>query len=246
MDDDLVARRDVPTDDYSFDDIQLEDRRPRSLFRSIVWLVVLLVALPFALTLVYTVIPPVSTLMVARWATLRPVQRQWVPIASISPTLQRAVLASEDARFCTHNGIDWRELRGVLEAAGEDGPTRGASTVTMQVAKNLFLWNGAGYIRKPIEIVLAYWIDLVWTKKRVLEVYLNVAEWGPNGVFGAEAGARHAFGKSATNLAPREAALMAAALPNPIIRNTARPTRGQIQRAALIARRTADISCAAN
>lgn len=243
MSGDFSARRDEPPPRYDDDPVLLDERRPRSLFRKLILALIALALLPFALTLVYLVVPPPSTLMLARWATLRPVDREWVPLDRISPALQRAVIGSEDARFCLHGGVDWGALRSVMETAGEDGPARGASTITMQTAKNLFLWNGFGYVRKPIEIALAHWIDLIWPKRRVLEVYLNIAEWGPNGVFGAEAGARHAFGKPAARVTGREAGLMAAALPNPIVRNTARPTRAQVRRGAVLAARGADTSC---
>ncbi|MFC7053217.1 transglycosylase domain-containing protein [Hansschlegelia quercus] len=194
-----------------------------------------LVALPFLLTLLYSVVPPVSTLMIARWATLRPVERVWTPIDRIAPALPQAVLVSEDARFCSHHGVDWGALRGVFARHG--GPARGASTIPMQVAKNLFLWQGAPYLRKPLEIVLAHWIDLVWTKRRVMEVYLNIAEWGPNGVFGAEAGARRAFGRSAGALTPQQAARMAAALPNPVTRDPKLGGRQASAHAAIVAAR---------
>jgi monofunctional glycosyltransferase len=175
------------------------------------------------LGLVYRFVPPVSTLMLARWATFRPVERITVPLEAIAPSLPAAVIASEDAHFCTHGGVDWGALREVIEDAEDDGPSRGASTIAMQTAKNVFLWPGRSYIRKGLELPIALYIDLVWGKRRVMEVYLNVAEWG-DGVFGAEAAARRHFGKSARNLTRNEAALLAAALPNPRLRNAGRPT----------------------
>jgi monofunctional biosynthetic peptidoglycan transglycosylase len=196
-----------------------------------------LAALPFVLTLVYAVVPPVSTLMLARWATAQPVTRSWTPLDRISPALPRAVMVSEDALFCRHSGVDWGAIRTVMKQGGADGPGRGASTIAMQVAKNLFLWQGAAYLRKPLEIVLAHWIDLVWSKRRVMEVYLNIAEWGPNGTFGAEAGARRAFKRGAGRLDARQAALMAAALPNPILRDPGRPSARARAHAAVIASR---------
>lgn len=159
-------------------------------WRRALQILVLLVAIPIVLTVVYAVAPAPSTLMIARWLTLRPVDRVWVPFESISPSLPRAVIVSEDANFCRHHGVDWGAVRTVMREGGDSGPGRGASTITMQVAKNLFLWQGAAYVRKPLEIVLAHWIDLAWSKRRVMEVYLNIAEWGPDGTFGAEAGAR--------------------------------------------------------
>ncbi|BCJ89359.1 monofunctional biosynthetic peptidoglycan transglycosylase [Terrihabitans soli] len=206
-------------------------------------ILLILAATPIFLSALYAVVPPVSTLMLFRWATFRTVERDWVPLEEISPNLPRAVIASEDGGFCRHWGVDWGAVREVIEEASEDWPERGASTVSMQLVKNLYLWQGFGWLRKPIEIVLAHWIELTWSKHRIMEVYLNIAEWGPNGVFGAEAGARRAFGKSAKNLSAREAAIMVAALPNPIIRNPARPTAGQLRRAGQIAGRGADTSC---
>lgn len=184
--------------------------------------------------LLYRVVPVPSTLMLARWLTLRPVEREWVPLAQISPNLIRAVIAAEDQRFCSHRGVDWIELNAVLE--DEDGPSRGASTLTMQTAKNVFLWPGRSYIRKGLEIPLALAIDFAWGKQRVIEVYLNVAEWG-HGLFGAEAAAQHYFGKSAARLSPAEAARLAAALPNPLLRDPGRPNRGLQSAAARTQRR---------
>jgi monofunctional biosynthetic peptidoglycan transglycosylase len=121
--------------------------------------------------------------------------------------------------------VDWGALHEVVEEAekDEDSPSRGASTIPMQTAKNLFLWPSRSYIRKGIEIPLALLIDLAWSKRRILEIYLNIAEWG-DGIFGAEAAARHYFHKSADRLDAREAALLATALPNPRLRNPARPS----------------------
>lgn len=183
--------------------------------------------LPLVLTIVYNVVPPVSTLMLARWATLRPVERDWVSIDQISPALIRSVLASEDARFCQHPGVDFVELNNVLDDS-EDGfdAARGASTITMQLAKNLFLWNDRSFIRKGLEFPLALYIDFVMSKRRQMEVYLNIAEWGPDGQFGIEAGAQRAFKVSAAALSPRQAALMAVMLPNPHRRDAAKPSGG--------------------
>jgi monofunctional glycosyltransferase len=185
----------------------------------------LALALGFAvLILVYRFLPPISTLMLARWLEGEMVERHYVPLERISGFLRAAVIVSEDARFCEHNGVDWSALREVLDRPGANGPKRGASTIPMQTAKNLFLWPSRSYVRKAIEIPLALLIDLEWPKRRILEVYLNLAEWG-KGVFGAEAAARHYFHKSADRLDAREAALLATALPNPSHRNAARPSR---------------------
>ena len=187
--------------------------------------------LPYLLTPLYRVVDPVSTPMLARWVLGKRVDRTFVPLERIAPVLPRSVIASEDARFCSHHGIDWTELRSSIEDAEDITEARGGSTITQQTAKNLFLWSGRSFIRKGLEFPLAFWIDLVLPKRRVLEIYLNIAEWGPNGEFGAEAGARRAFQKSARELSPREAALMAAILPNPIRRSAGAPRAG-VQRLA--------------
>jgi monofunctional biosynthetic peptidoglycan transglycosylase len=175
-----------------------------------------------AAIILFRFMPVPSTPMLARMALLRPVERDWVPLSAISPHLVRAVIAAEDQRFCGHSGIDWVELNKVLE--DENGPGRGASTLTMQTVKNVFLWPGRSVIRKGLELPLAVVVDAVWGKRRVIEIYLNVAEWG-EGLYGAEAAARAYFGKPASALLPGEAARLAAALPNPRARNPARPTR---------------------
>jgi monofunctional biosynthetic peptidoglycan transglycosylase len=195
--------------------------------RGVAWLVLGLVGawivVVLLLTLLYTVVPPVSTLMLGRWLTLQGVERTAVTLDEISPALPRAVIASEDGRYCQHGGVDWDALRQVIEEADEDGPSRGASTISMQLAKNLFLWPGRSYLRKGMEIPLALLIDLAWSKRRLLENYLNIVELG-EGVFGAEAAAQRYFGKRARDLSPSEAALLAAALPSPILRNPGRPS----------------------
>ncbi|KQU52820.1 monofunctional biosynthetic peptidoglycan transglycosylase [Bosea sp. Leaf344] len=202
---------------------------------------VALVALAAALLVglvLFRFAPAPSTLMIGRWLTLQPVSRDWVPLREISPQLIRAVVAAEDQRFCQHRGVDWVELNAVLE--DEDGPSRGASTLTMQTAKNVFLWPGRSYLRKALEIPLAMAIDVAWPKQRIMEVYLNVAEWG-EGVFGAEAAAQLYFGKPAADLSAQEAARLAGALPNPILRNPARPSRSLVSAAGRVQRRVGQL-----
>jgi monofunctional biosynthetic peptidoglycan transglycosylase len=173
------------------------------------------------LALVYKAVTPPSTLMLARWLTGQPVVRQVVPLDQISPDLRLAVVASEDAKFCLHGGVDWDALWDVID--DEDSPSRGASTITMQTTKNVFLWGGRSYLRKAIEIPLALVVDAVWGKRRTLEVYLNLAEWG-DGIFGAEAAARHWFHRSARDLTRAQATLLAVSLPNPHLRKAGQPT----------------------
>jgi monofunctional biosynthetic peptidoglycan transglycosylase len=144
----------------------------------------------------------------------------------MSPYLPRAVVAAEDAKFCIHHGIDWNALNDVIEDAEEGEVTRGGSTITQQVAKNLFLWSGRSFVRKALELPLALWIDFVLPKQRILEIYLNIAELGPSGQFGANAGAEYAFGRPASRLSPHEAALLASILPNPVKRSARNPGPG--------------------
>jgi monofunctional biosynthetic peptidoglycan transglycosylase len=182
--------------------------------------------LPYLLAPLYRLGHPVSTLMAWRTMTGAPVSRQWIDFDAIAPALPRSVVASEDAKFCRHHGIDWGALREVIDDAGDGEPARGGSTITQQVAKNLFLWPGRSLVRKALEFPLALWIDLVLPKQRILEIYLNIAEMGPSGQFGAEAGAAYAFGHPASSLSPREAALLAASLPNPVRRSARNPGPG--------------------
>jgi monofunctional glycosyltransferase len=205
------------------------------------WIVLAMLALAAALVLgliLFRFVPAPSTLMIGRWLTFQPVERRWVPLTQMSPNLIRAVIAAEDQRFCEHSGVDWVELNSVLE--DEDGPSRGASTLTMQTAKNVFLWPGRSYVRKALEIPLAMAIDLAWPKQRIIEVYLNVAEWG-DGLYGAEAAAQRYFRKPAARLSPAEAARLAGALPNPILRNPERPTRGLQSAAGRVQRRVGQL-----
>jgi monofunctional biosynthetic peptidoglycan transglycosylase len=195
-------------------------------------LILLLVLLvPYVVAPFYRAGHPVSTLMAWRWLKGAPVSRQWIDLNAMSPYLPRAVVASEDAKFCSHRGVDWGALREAIDDAEDGEVTRGGSTITQQVAKNLFLWPGRSVVRKALELPLSLWIDLVLPKQRVLEIYLNIAELGPSGQFGAGAGAAYAFGKSAADLSAREAALLAAILPNPIKRSARNPRSG-VQRLA--------------
>ena len=183
-------------------------------------------AVPYLLAPFYRSGHPVSALMA--WHSLKgaAVTRHWVDLPAMSPALPASVVAAEDAHFCKHHGIDWGALREAIDDAQEGGEVRGASTITQQVAKNLFLAWLPDVIRKVFEFPLALWIDFVLPKQRILELYLNIAELGPSGQFGAEAGANYAFGHSAAMLSAREAALLAAILPNPIRRSARNPSTG--------------------
>ncbi|MBR9806304.1 MAG: monofunctional biosynthetic peptidoglycan transglycosylase [Alphaproteobacteria bacterium] len=167
----------------------------------------------YALALIWLPVPG-TVLMMQRAAGGETVRRDAVPLSRISPHLVRAVIAAEDTRFCGHDGIDMEAIEKALEERREGKGTRGASTITQQTAKNVFLWNGGGVPRKLGDMWMGVFIDQFWGKARVMEVYLNVAEWG-DGLFGAEAAAQARFGKSAADLTEREAALLAAVLPSP-------------------------------
>jgi monofunctional biosynthetic peptidoglycan transglycosylase len=201
-------------------------------WRVIGWIAAIVIAIllvPYWLAPFYRFGHPISALMLERRLTGARVERIWIPLEAVPPAVSAAVIAAEDARFCVHHGIDWGEMREALADAEEGERLRGGSTITQQVAKNLFLWPGRSFVRKALEAPLALWIDLVLRKRRIFEIYLNIAEWGPNGEFGIEAGARRAFGKSARLLTAQQGALMAAILPNPIRRSAARP-RPAVQR----------------
>lgn len=182
-----------------------------------------LFALFIGLVALYAFARPVSKLMLARTVQGKSYERIYAPLRTIAPAALTAVIASEDATFCDNDGVDWGALREVLTGAGKHGPSRGASTITMQTAKNLFLWPGRSVIRKGLEIGMALVLGKAWPKARTLEIYLNIAEWG-DGLYGIEAAAHRYFHKSASALNFDEAALLATSLPNPIHRNPARPS----------------------
>jgi len=169
--------------------------------------------------------PPYSALMLWRMPAAAQTDYRWRPLSRISANLAYAVIASEDNRFCQHNGVDWEAVEDVWQAYQRQSQSRprGASTIPMQVARNLFLWPSRNYVRKALEVPIAYLIDAVWPKRRMVEIYLNIVEWGP-GIYGAEAAARHYFNRSAANLTQAQAALLAASLPAPLARNPARPS----------------------
>jgi monofunctional biosynthetic peptidoglycan transglycosylase len=201
---------------------------------------VVLVVVPYAVAPLYRFIDPISTPMLWRWVTGARVEQIAVPLDRISPALQLAVIVAEDGSFCRNHGIDLGAMREALQQSGNVGEARGASTITQQTVKNLFLWQGRSFVRKALEIPLALWVNLVLPKRRILEIYLNIAQWGPNGEFGAEAGARWAFGKPARDLTAYQASALAAILPNPAARS-ARTSGVLVRRlAGLYVRRAAD------
>ena len=209
--------------------------------RRIVMTALALALVPVVLTVLYapSFVHPVSTLMLKDLATFSGYERRWVSLDDVAPVLANSVIMSEDGQFCFHHGIDLGELRGVVDDALAGEATRGASTITMQTVKNLFLWSRPlASLRKLVELPLAIYMDLVMPKKRIMEIYLNIAEWGPN-IYGIEAAAQHHFGRSAKNLTRRQAALLTVALPNPITRNPAKPGPGLRRLANIIERRAA-------
>ncbi len=177
--------------------------------------------------------PPFSALMLQRWLSGESVQKAFVPIDAMAPALVKTVLISEDGRFCEHRGIDLDAIQTALEKAG-DGTPRGASTISMQVAKNLIpVALDRVMLKATTKVPLTLAIEVVWPKRRIMEIYLNIAEWGP-GVYGAEAAARHHFSKRALDLTDRGGGPLAVALPNPIARDAGKPGAGTRRLAGLI------------
>ena len=213
---------------------QPRERRP---FRPLRWIGFLILRSTtifilgtLALILLYTVVnPPITHTIWAEKRRLGAVDRQWVPLEDVAPDMARSVVAAEDANFCLHWGFDVEAIR----AAMESGAGRGASTITQQTVKNVFLWQGRSWIRKLLEAVITPAVEAIWSKRRIIEVYLNVAEMG-EGVFGVEAAARHNFGVGPEELTARQAALIAAVLPSPKRRSAKEPSQRLIRRAASI------------
>lgn len=192
--------------------------------------VLVAVFLLVAWVLSYKVIDPRTTPYI--WQESRrlgAVDHAWVPMEEIAPVMARSVVAAEDANYCLHWGFDM----GAIRAALEEGARRGASTISQQVVKNAFLWQGRDWSRKALEALITPLVEATWSKRRILEVYLNIVEFD-EGVFGVEAAARHYFGVGPEALSAVQAARLAAVLPNPKARNAARPTASLRKRAASI------------
>lgn len=208
------------------------------IFKAMLKIAVLLALLPIVLTLLYKIdyIRPISTLMLGRYLTFQEVKRDWVEIEDIAPVLVNSVIVSEDGKFCFHNGVDWDALNTVIDGALEGEKTRGASTLTMQSVKNLYLWNSRSYVRKGLEVPLALYANTVLSKRRMMEIYLNIAEWD-EGVFGIEAAAQHYFKQSAKRLSSKQASLLTVTLPNPKGRNPSKPIKSMRRVAKIIAKR---------
>lgn len=205
--------------------------------RIALWAAAAYIGIPIMGALVFAIVPPpITPLMIVRLIEGEGLRRSWVPIQAISPRLAAAVIAAEDNLFCRHDGFDWASIEDAIEDFRIGRRTRGASTISMQAAKNLFLWPDSGFVRKALEPYPTLVLELVWSKRRILEVYLNVVEWAP-GVYGARAAAETHFGKSPADLGRREAALLAAVLPNPRRFDAGRPSAYIAERAAIIAKR---------
>jgi monofunctional biosynthetic peptidoglycan transglycosylase len=199
-------------------------------------LLVLVILLVLSIALFRFFDPPITPLMAAKWLSGYSLKHPWVPLEDISPNLPLAVMASEDGQFCRHWGVDLAAMKEAFEEARRRGKFRGASTITMQTAKNLYLWPGRDPFRKAVEIPTALLMTLLWPKERVMEVYLNIVQWGP-GIFGGEAAAQYYFGKSAKDLTRREALLLAVSLPLPNVRNPAKPSAHVLWLAKTVERR---------
>ena len=216
----------------------LKVRLRRRVVKTVLWLAFLVIFVPVLMTLLYrpSFVHPVSTLMISHWFQGKPVTRNWVELDDISPFVMQSVISSEDGQFCSHSGVDWQAVNLVVDDLIEGERPRGASTIPMQTVKNVYLWPSRSYVRKVLEVPLALLTDFIWGKRRMMEIYLNIAEMGP-GIFGVEAAAQHHFKRSARRLTRKQAALLAVALPNPILRNPRKPKRGMQRLARLVERR---------
>lgn len=171
----------------------------------------------------YRFVPVPLTWPMARDAIAgKHIERKWVPLSRISPAVPRAAIGAEDARFCEHRGFDFEAMEAAAAKNAAGKKLRGGSTISQQTAKNAFLWPGRSYVRKALEAYFTVLIEAIWGKKRIMEVYLNIAEMGP-GIYGVEAAAQHYFGVSAAKLSNAQAARIAAILPQPVKRNAAAP-----------------------
>lgn len=224
----------------------LKIKKPRRSIKQFLWrfmiaFIVLIFLIPAAFLFLYRFefVHPVSTLMVKERLIGDGAERKWIALDDMAPVLYQTVLSSEDGKFCSHSGVDWEALNQVIEDAIDGERTRGASTITMQLVKNLFLWPNRSFIRKGLEVPYAMMAELILPKKRIMEIYLNIAEWD-KGIFGVELAAQKYFNRSAAKLGPRYSSLLAVTLPNPKKRNAAKPTRSMDKVARIVQRRAQD------
>lgn len=209
----------------------------KTITRLLVWIIVLFFGSTIAAVVVYKWMPVyITPLMITRSIENDDeMQHKWVPIEEISENMALAVVSSEDNLFMSHSGFDFDQIQKAIEEAEKTGHQRGASTISQQTAKNVFLWNGRSWVRKGLEAYFTVLIELIWGKERIMEVYLNSIEMGP-GIYGAEAVAQAHFGKSASKLTRREAALIAATLPNPLKYSSKNPSKYMRKRQRQITR----------
>ena len=197
----------------------------------------IIVGLVLAIVVFRFVGAPITPVIIAEKLSGKTLTRNWVPLTNFSRELRLAVIASEDGSFCKHWGVEWRAVRDAIrEGKGGRAGLRGASTITMQLAKNLYLWPQRSHTRKMYEVPLAYMMSALWPKKVLMETYLNIVPWGP-GIVGAEAASRHFFNKSAAELTRREAILLARVLPSPSRYNPANPTPAMLKSVPVIEKR---------
>jgi len=220
--------------------------KARGIRKFLSWLVIIFggaIALTLLVILLFRFVNPPTSAFMLGYQLQHPdksIAHEWVPLAEISHWMPLAVVASEDQRFPHHVGVDLEAIRQALSEYRAGEGLRGASTITQQTAKNLFLWNGRSFIRKALEAALAVGVDGLWSKQRVLEVYLNIAEFGP-GIYGVEAASRTYFGKPARHLSEYQAALLAAVLPNPKVLSVNTPSSYVLERVAWIRRQMAQL-----
>jgi len=211
--------------------------RFRWLRRFALWAAAVVVGVPLLCTLYLAVLPPaVTPLMLIRWVEGYGLEKSWRALDEIAPVLPQTVMAGEDNNFCRHHGFDLGAIAEAVDEWRDGGRLRGASTISQQTAKNLFLWPGGGLLRKGVEAYLTVWLEFLLGKRRIMELYLNIAEWGP-GIYGAQAAAQHHFGRDAADLTGRQAALLAAVLPDPLDRSAGKPSGYVGRRAAALERR---------
>ena len=209
----------------------------KTITRLLVWIIVFFFGSTIAAVVVYKWMPVyITPLMITRSIENDDeMQHKWVPIEEISENMALAVISSEENLFMSHSGFDFDQIQKAIEEAEKTGHQRGASTISQQTAKNVFLWNGRSWVRKGLEAYFTVLIELIWGKERIMEVYLNSIEMGP-GIYGAEAVAQAHFGKSASKLTRREAALIAATLPNPLKYSSKNPSKYMRKRQRQITR----------
>jgi len=198
-------------------------------FRRMFWRVVLLcLAVPVLLTLLYAIInPPTAPYMFGEARRLGGIERTWVDLEDIAPVMARSAVAAEDANFCLHWGLDMKAIQNALDSGGAGG----ASTISQQVVKNVYLWHGRSWARKALEAVWTPLTEAIWSKRRIIELYLNIAEFD-EGVFGVQAAARHYFGVDAADLTAVQSARLAAILPAPKTRSASNPSNSERRRAS--------------